>query len=1071
MDFNHWKGVIMEGKDIKFAKEYCFNVQCEDTLSKDETYEYQVVSNNLLLRTSEDAFSQVNIIENTKDEILKELVDFDGRSLLRVDKVPEGTDKYVLNLLKFYQHIPFDETYQIVIDDAIYPELRKRHIDTKNASKYFSEEIIYKGKYWFALGSNRLNAQQKLFGKKISIIVEPSAQSYLHIIDIKDNRKNESSENLITLMSGNIAFKNNTDDIDRVTQDFLDKYREATRDNAELIDLWRIYDELDQEAIRKDAEEMGFIKYKKYKRTGSNVIFSVEGDYVSSDFLRSDIQYVAIPQNSFNPEEPLDYDFRIATALGSEFDRNCVNTTEFVISEDTVDAFKKIPERGYVLPSISGSIIQSKRRNIARKKILNGESPIIGLNLLLQSGDIVGVIGKEQPAITDDLRKYCFGGDKSKDFNDRQKEAIKVAINTPDIAIIQGPPGTGKTKVIKAIVERINELEGGEARILITSTQHDAVDNAIDGVSYGGVPVNRVFTRQKATTQETPLFRWIDDMIASCGEWLSNNETHSPNQELNKCLDSLKKVESEFAVDELKHLYSLLQKEGFSGDILAKTNEAIVSMIDFTEPFIEQENTSRLRELLKQQTTVSADFLNGGKENLKNLEFYLKYECDEFEFEIPSYWKFLRRINEHTAELDEMLLKYSKDLEILKAHLPDSSTAIVVAEESFHLQELIEMVEEEISKRGDEITPEQKLYGDVWEFKHELSNAENVKKLISQYSQVNAATCQQSANKFISPAMKGFDEKYDYVIIDEAARSNPLDLLIPMSMGKKVILVGDHKQLPHMVEADVVNDVIEKTKDDSAKQVLEESLFMRLFNKVKEADENAKKDLKRPLKISRTCSLNEQFRMHSAICDLINVFYQEEHLRPACEQGKEAEFDAKKQHNLNLYNNKPLVWLDVPISEKNPAEKGGMSKSRFCEVGVVKKELSKILSANTIFNIGIITFYSKQAQLLKEMIDEEFPSEAHRISIGTVDAFQGKEFDVVILSTVRANAETDVKRRVGFLNNNNRLCVAFSRAKRLLITVGDSHTVAGDETTTYVEPLKELIERSKREEFGYYEII
>ena len=103
------------------------------------------------------------------------------------------------------------------------------------------------------------------------------------------------------------------------------------------------------------------------------------------------------------------------------------------------------------------------------------------------------------------------------------------------------------------------------------------------------------------------------------------------------------------------------------------------------------------------------------------------------------------------------------------------------------------------------------------------------------------------------------------------------------------------------------------------------------------------------------------------------------------------------------------------------------------------------------------------------MIDDEFPSDTHRISVGTVDAFQGKEFDVVILSAVRSNQETEMNKRVGFLNNNNRLCVAFSRAKRLLITVGDSKTVANDGNNTIIAPLDELLKRSKREDIGYYE--
>lgn len=1058
----------MTGKDIKCAKECIFNIVCEEPLVKNETYDFQLTAGSLMLRVADDKFTQVEILDSNKSELISELNEFSGRSLLRVDKATDGSTKYVVNLLKFYQHISFDETYQIVIDDAIYPELRKRNIESKDAVKYFSDEIIYKGKYWFGIGNNRNSQQQKLFGKKISIIVEPSAQNYLHIIEIRNNRRNESAENLVSLMSGSIAFKNSTDDIDKITREFLDKYNDATKDNAELIDLWRIYDELDQEAIKKEAEEMGFIKYKKYKRNNGNLIFSVEGGYVSSDFLRSDMQYVVIPEEFFNSEDPLGYDFKVATVLGSEYDKSCVNTTEFIISEDTMDSFRKIPERGYVLPSISGSIVQSKRRSIARKKILNGESPLIGLNLLLQTGDIVGVVGKQHPAITDDLRKYCFDGDKTKDFNDRQKEAIRVAVNTPDIAVIQGPPGTGKTKVIKAIVQRINELEDGKARILIASTQHDAVDNAIDGVSYGGVPVNRVLTRQKSFTQDTPLFKWIDDMIVSCGDWLEKNSTPNPYFEINGCLAKLKNTDGAFIVDELKRLYNALQKEGFSASVLSKTNEVIVGVIDFSDEVEVNNNGSRLSYLLAEQAESVNSFISDGKEKFKELEFYLKLECEEVTFDIPSYWKQLKRANEATSEVVEAFELFLTDIQKLKESLSpakDSSSHFDYEE----LNKLIEMIEAEIAERGEDTTKEQKLFSSIWEFKHELSNAENVKKLIAQYSQVNAATCQQAANPKISPAMRGFEDKYDYVIIDEAARSNPLDLLIPMCMGKKVILVGDHKQLPHMVESDVVNAVIDKTKDESVKQVLEESLFMRLFHKVREADEEANK--KNNIKISRTCTLNEQFRMHSAICDLINVFYKEEQLRPACEQGKERDFDLKKQHNLNLYNNKPLVWIDVPITEKTPAEKGGISKSRPCEVSVVKKELAKILSANTDYDIGIITFYSKQAQLIKEMIDDEFPSETHRISVGTVDAFQGKEFDVVILSAVRSNMETDSKKRVGFLNNNNRLCVAFSRAKRLLVTVGDSNTVAGNEDVTYVEPLKELFERSKQEDIGYYEII
>ena len=71
--------------------------------------------------------------------------------------------------------------------------------------------------------------------------------------------------------------------------------------------------------------------------------------------------------------------------------------------------------------------------------------------------------------------------------------------------------------------------------------------------------------------------------------------------------------------------------------------------------------------------------------------------------------------------------------------------------------------------------------------------------IVRKYSMTTAATCQTSLD-----LRDGIDKIYDLVIVDEAARANPLDLFIPMSMGRKIVLVGDHKQLPHMLEPDVL---------------------------------------------------------------------------------------------------------------------------------------------------------------------------------------------------------------------------------------------------------------------------
>ena len=130
-------------------------------------------------------------------------------------------------------------------------------------------------------------------------------------------------------------------------------------------------------------------------------------------------------------------------------------------------------------------------------------------------------------------------------------------------------------------------------------------------------------------------------------------------------------------------------------------------------------------------------------------------------------------------------------------------------------------------------------------------------------------------------------------------------------------------------------------------------------------------------------------------------------------------------------------------------------------------------------SVGVITFYAKQVDTLQhEAIRRGFmivsgdgePDIAlqykatndgrEKLRIGSVDSFQGKEFDIVILSTVRSNSiertDENYKNVFGFLTLENRLNVAFSRAQRMLITVGDGSMYSDEYAKTYVEGLYEF---------------
>ena len=142
-----------------------------------------------------------------------------------------------------------------------------------------------------------------------------------------------------------------------------------------------------------------------------------------------------------------------------------------------------------------------------------------------------------------------------------------------------------------------------------------------------------------------------------------------------------------------------------------------------------------------------------------------------------------------------------------------------------------------------------------------------------------------------------------------------------------------------------------------------------------------------------------------------------------------------------INNGMPLTYVDIPILKG--AETKGISKTRWVEVEAIGNDVRKILSIDPQATIGLITFYLAQEQLLRRHLCSLLNDEEMRnVEIGTVDAFQGKEFDYVLLSCVRSNSpKNGLSPIVGFLNKPNRLCVAFSRAKRQLVVYGDAATL------------------------------
>lgn len=186
------------------------------------------------------------------------------------------------------------------------------------------------------------------------------------------------------------------------------------------------------------------------------------------------------------------------------------------------------------------------------------------------------------------------------------------------------------------------------------------------------------------------------------------------------------------------------------------------------------------------------------------------------------------------------------------------------------------------------------------------------------------------------------------------------------------------------------------------------------------------------------------------------------------------------------YNQKPVAWLDVPKSLRGETRAGNRSWQRAAEVDRIMSELRGVLPSiaekypnfdpsKPTGMVGVIAFYSAQEEAIKQAIADlshGLPEHLQRrVRVGTVDAFQGREYDVVYLSTVRSNQEESVEKRLGFTALPNRLCVAVSRARCVLIGVGDSACVAGlrPDGTPYSNSLKAFVDLCRSEQ-GYADV-
>ncbi len=327
-------------------------------------------------------------------------------------------------------------------------------------------------------------------------------------------------------------------------------------------------------------------------------------------------------------------------------------------------------------------------------------------------------------------------------------------------------------------------------------------------------------------------------------------------------------------------------------------------------------------------------------------------------------------------------------------------------------EKILKLAETKRTKRGIKIEDIEsmaewiKIQNQIAKIIKEISKIEErIAEKILEEAEVVLCTNSSAALDFL----RNFE--FDTAIIDEATQATIPSILIPICKAKKFILAGDHKQLPPTV-------LSEKAK------ALSETLFEKLIQRYPE----------------KSVLLNVQYRMNEALMEFPNKEFYEGKLKTdeSVKNITLKDFKIKIPKFGNFWDKildpeNVICFLDTSKSEEKfeRVRAESFSKENPFEVEVVKSILEKMFEVGIKKEwIGVITPYDDQLDLLRRNLGE-------MVEINTVDGYQGREKEIILISFVRSNKE----KILGFLTDLRRLNTAITRAKRKLICVGDIETL------------------------------
>lgn len=817
----------------------------------------------------------------------------------------------------------------------------------------------------------------------------------------------------------------------------------SSSDPNSIINLWQRYNDADEGILKSQQEISGILRVDSFFKKDGKTCANIQN---SSESI----------ENFKGVYEALKEDYSISVSSPSVKDPLQVKNVVFNSEQRTIswEWEDRLPHERLTDVEIRIDFkpwaVQSKRRKDALDAIKSRNIPIPAITDLLNKTTVPtfdSQLPKNRIPSELSLRK-AFGDNKP---NDAQLRALKVCLTSPDIALVQGPPGTGKTSVIRALQNVLLTADPRHSKsvpsILLTSFQHVAVDNVASGSKIWGLPVFRFYGAKKDREQVFEgLKAWQTETAAAVDKQIDSLQADAEYAEYEKLMRSLRCAKDAESAYEIRSLLSEVLELAENENFLAQ--DEVQDLQEWKRRFSDSKKDETLYSLLMGIRISPTSFQDDGKVNISRLLRY--YDLRRDAIVCPALEREYDRLKTFAdSEPSQADYTWLHDLrnECVNQVNPEAigslGKTLLRMLQNYIDKTLIPNIEERVKHSDIHMMQVLKEYRESVEFK-------SIRNAMMKYAVTFAATTQQSKSDAFINMLGNENFGFDYVIVDEAARANPLDLFIPMTLArKKVILVGDHRQLPQLVEQNILEQMEGETeKLAELKLSMEQSLFESLWNYLK----NERND-----GIERTVTLNVQYRMPKKLGDFVSkYFYGEGQEILTSKDPLDCEHFVSRYKKLNG-ESKCAIWEDV-----DGKESGRKSKQNEAEASRIVERLKEIVQ-ETNETIGVIASYSAQVRLIEKMVQETpVLSDAvarHQLEIGSIDAFQGKQFDIVFFSVVRNNSHSGF----GFLTMDNRLNVAFSRQKKLLVVVGSRNMFSSGEAKENVPALNAFIDLTDSE--------